>query len=296
MFNSTIFDVVFGLVSVFLAISLFTSALTEAVSSIIGLRARTLLGGVKKLLNDPALNGLALSLYNHALVNPLSSGTTKAGDAPAVKPSYIEPRQFALALIDTMQQAAGQAATLEQSIDKINDPQIKATLQALYRRADGKVEAFRDQVAQWFDGAMDRLTGVYKRWVKLISFVLALLIAGLFNADPIHVADTLWQRPALAAQLARLDPPAALDPNHPESQAQMLLQRIEGAGPLLGWSGFASDPRRHGAGMAFMLLGWVIAAGAALFGAPFWFDVLQRFVQLRGSGPPPEAPASSSSV
>jgi hypothetical protein len=43
MFNSTIFDVVFGLVFVFLAISLFTSALTEAVSSIINLRARTLL-------------------------------------------------------------------------------------------------------------------------------------------------------------------------------------------------------------------------------------------------------------
>ena len=48
MFNSTIFDVVFGLVSVFLAISLFTSALTEAVSSIINLRARTLLNGIKQ--------------------------------------------------------------------------------------------------------------------------------------------------------------------------------------------------------------------------------------------------------
>jgi hypothetical protein len=79
MFNSTIFDVVFGLVSVFLAISLFTSALTEAVSSIIGLRARTLLGGVQQLLNDPKLNGLALDLYNHALVNPLSHGTTTGG-------------------------------------------------------------------------------------------------------------------------------------------------------------------------------------------------------------------------
>jgi hypothetical protein len=35
-----------------------------------------------------------------------------------------------------------------------------------------------------------------------------------------------------------------------------------------------------------MLMGWLIAAGAALFGAPFWFDVLQRFVQLRGTGRP----------
>jgi hypothetical protein len=41
-----------------------------------------------------------------------------------------------------------------------------------------------------------------------------------------------------------------------------------------------------------MLLGWIIAAGAALFGAPFWFDVLQRFVQLRGTGRPPAASAN----
>jgi hypothetical protein len=34
MLNSTILDVVFGLVSVFLALSLFTSALTEAVSTV----------------------------------------------------------------------------------------------------------------------------------------------------------------------------------------------------------------------------------------------------------------------
>jgi hypothetical protein len=53
MFNSTIFDIAFGLISEFLAISLFTSALTEAVSTIIGLRARTLLTGMKQLLNDP---------------------------------------------------------------------------------------------------------------------------------------------------------------------------------------------------------------------------------------------------
>ena len=91
MFNSTIFDVVFGLVSVFLAISLFTSALTEGVSTIINLRAHTLLSGIKQLLNDPKFDGLALELYNHALINPLSNGATKLGGAPAVKPSYIQP-------------------------------------------------------------------------------------------------------------------------------------------------------------------------------------------------------------
>jgi hypothetical protein len=243
VFNSTIFDVTFGLVSVFLAISLFTSALTEAVSTIFALRARTLLTGVKQLLNDLKLDSLALDLYNHALVNPLSNGITAKGGKPAVQPSYIEPRQFALALVDTMQQTAGQDATLEQSIGKVADAQIKAALQTLYRRADGKADAFHDQVAQWFDGAMGRLSGIYKRRIKLISFLLALLVAALFNADPIRLADTLWQRPALAAQLAKLDVPTTLNHDDPDTEALPLLQRIAGAGPLLGWSGFAHDTR-----------------------------------------------------
>jgi len=283
MFNSTIFDVVFGLVSVFLAISLFTSALTEAVSTIVGLRARTLFTGIKQLLNDPNLSGLALNLYNHALCNPLSNGTTKAGTTPAVKPSYIEPRQFALALTDAIHQTADQVATLDEAITKIADPQIKASLQAMFKRANGEADAFRDELAKWFDSAMNRVSGIYKRWTKLISFVLALLVAGLFNADPIHLADTLWQRPAVAAQLAKLNPPATAG----QDQALALLQQIEAVGPLLGWGGFTHDRRNQGTGFVLMLLGWLVAAGAAMFGAPFWFDVLQRFVQLRGTGRPP---------
>ena len=58
--------------------------------------------------------------------------------------------------------------------------------------------------------------------------------------------------------------------------------------PLLGWNGFGKDARSRGWGIVFMILGWVFVAGAALFGAPFWFDVLQRFVQLRGTGPSPD--------
>ena len=113
MFSSTIFDVVFGLVSVFLAVSLFTSAVTEALSMLVGLRARTLLTGVKQLLNDPEFKGLALNLYNHALVNPLSAGNTDPGKTPSVKPSYIEPDQFALAFVDILKQAGDAAGKAE---------------------------------------------------------------------------------------------------------------------------------------------------------------------------------------
>jgi hypothetical protein len=317
MFSSTIFDVVFGLVSVFLAVSLFTSAVTEGLSTLVRLRARTLLSGVKQLLNDQQFEGLALSLYNHALVNPLSAGNTDPGKTPSIKPSYIEPDQFALAFVDILKQAGDTAAkaeaaaaaggtappadgaatpadevaslklSIETAIKKIGNQQIRATLTALYRKAGKDVDAFRDEIAAWFDAAMDRLSGVYSRYVKAISFVVALVLAGLLNADAIHVADTLWERPALAERLAKLDLPI-VDKTHPETEATQLLKQIEGVAPLLGWNGFGNDERRHGLGIAFMILGWVVVAGAALFGAPFWFDVLQRFVQLRGTGPSPD--------
>jgi hypothetical protein len=34
-------------------------------------------------------------------------------------------------------------------------------------------------------------------------------------------------------------------------------------------------------------VGWLITAVATLFGAPFWFDALERVVRLKGSGPSP---------
>jgi hypothetical protein len=224
MFSSTIFDVVFGLVSVFLSVSLFTSAVTEGLSMLVRLRARTLLSGVKQLLNDPEFKGLALSLYNHALVNPLSAGDTDPGKTPSVRPSYIEPDRFALAFVDILKQAgdaaakaeaeaaataggtappaggaaqpagstappadapaaAGGAATpadeaaslklsIETAIKKIGDPQIQTTLATLYREAGKDVDAFRGEIAAWFDAAMDRLSGNYSRYVKAISFVV----------------------------------------------------------------------------------------------------------------------------
>jgi hypothetical protein len=35
------------------------------------------------------------------------------------------------------------------------------------------------------------------------------------------------------------------------------------------------------------LFGLLITAGATAQGAPFWFDVLKKFVNLRGTGPKP---------
>ena len=94
MFNSSILDVAIGIVFAFLTVSIVTSAIVEALSSMLKWRSGTLLDGVKALVNDPTFTQLALQLYGHASINPL-------GTAPDKRlPAYIDRAQFAKALLD----------------------------------------------------------------------------------------------------------------------------------------------------------------------------------------------------
>jgi hypothetical protein len=53
----------------------------------------------------------------------------------------------------------------------------------------------------------------------------------------------------------------------------------------IGWTHFPPTP---GADFALQVAGWIITASTALFGAPFWFDLMQRVVRLRSTGTRPD--------
>src|SRR5215470_17634257 len=116
MLNSTILDVAIGLVFTFLAMSLAVSAIVEAVASAAKWRCTMLLQGVKGLLNDASFKGLALAVYNHALVNPMAPGTASTENDVKPLPSYIEPRQFAAALMDVLTIGKNLTGDMKQAI------------------------------------------------------------------------------------------------------------------------------------------------------------------------------------
>ena len=274
MFGSTVLEVAIGLAFCYGTLALVVSTLQEALAAAFGLRANMLLDGIKRMLADPRFDALARSLYAHPLVNP--RGAHRAGDA--ARPSYIEPQHFAMALVDSIRKGE---ASVGAAIADIEDPQLRRTLQALYAHAGGDLQRFQGVLAGWFDSAMERLSGVYKRRQLLVSWLLALLIAILLNIDSIHLFRTLWQHPALAAQISAA--PGALDA---AALAQLWSLPI-------GWSSFPStlDGR-----FALQVAGWLITACTTLFGAPFWFDLLQRAVNLRGTGARPARPAQENQV
>lgn len=276
MLNSTVLDVAVGLIFAFLAVSLAVSAIVEAIASQRGWRAATLFEGVKKLLNDPKFEGLALKMYNHALVNPLDSGTARGRASLKDMPSYIDSGEFADALLQITNMASAAPTEIESAIRQIRDEQLRQLFQGIYDRTEGKVVQMRSEIAAWFDNGMDRIGGVYKRQTQLWSFIIGVSIAAAWNVDTIALSRALWQQPMLARTIASTDNPISRDAVLKLAQLQLPI----------GWTCERLHQLATPAGIETMA-GWLITAFATLFGAPFWFDTLQQFVRLKGSGPSP---------
>jgi hypothetical protein len=320
MFNSAVLDVAIGVIFGFLAVSLITSAAVEALNSACKWRSSTLLAGIKSLVNDPSFNALAAELYQHAAINPRGSDTAPLTN----KPAYIDKTQFAAAFLDvTGLSGAGPGlapgpaavAALRNAIAakfpaNAGNPQMVQMLTGMVQRANGDIDLVKKELASWFDNAMDRVGGAFKRWTQLLSALVALVIAVLFNVDAFHVASQVWQQPTLSAQLkvpaaAQLVLPASASPDaHGVTQAQIEAAALAMGQVLdqklpLGWppgqflqvkAPGEKDPTwiwEHPSLFARSFCGWLVTALATLFGAPFWFDVLQGFVRLKGAGPSP---------
>jgi hypothetical protein len=72
------------------------------------------------------------------------------------------------------------------------------------------------------------------------------------------------------------------------------VQQLEPFATLFGYLDYPGAASATLAGWAALkLTGEVITVFAILQGAPFWFQLLTRLVNLRSSGPPPEPRSSS---
>jgi hypothetical protein len=271
MFGSTILDVAIAVILLFLAVSLAASAITEAISSVLKLREGTLVSGVKALLNDPDFTGIALDLYKHALVNPLASDAATSLETLTHTPAYIDSRQFASAFMGILNKNGDAPA---QWIATIPDAQLKAAMQALWADASGDVASFKTAVATWFDTSMDRVSGWYKRKTQWISFLVALAIAALLNVNALYAGAQVWTRPGVLADIA--------SPQASNAAGAMTIFNQFAPAYLIGW---ASGPAPHDVGSWFIaVVSWVVVSAATLFGAAFWFDILNQLIQVRGTG------------
>jgi hypothetical protein len=407
----TILEVGIGLIFVFLLLGLIVSALQEVVAALLALRSKYLMEGLSTILAEKA--GVCWIARRHYFNSKLNEGSDlfkKVADhalvngiTPSKIPSYVAAGNFASALIDVLQRGGtGTVASNVQSAIAALPPgaPVREALTTLLTDAAGDMGAFRKKVETWFDEAMERVSGRYKRWTQYFAIIAGIVLAVGLNANTVLIADALWRDPVLRANAVKAaesyledceanpetcppsqkkadetttlpaedsatSPPTSTEPstnatdpapptqpdtgeatstptpapdtsagaeNTPsptetvEDQAgsdaddqpadleeaketianledtiEKLETRVQDATSLLteigypiGWT--MEKPVGEGEFFDWLvaIIGWLITGLAVSLGAPFWFDMLKTFVNVRGAGQkPPETKPSS---
>lgn len=290
MSTNAMIDIATGLILMYLVLSLICTVLNEVIATFANLRARTLRAGITKLVDNAAL----LNIFNdHGLIN--SAQATIKGKGP----SYLSGHTFAAALLDSFDPEKPLVGYQEvaDAIKKLPTSNIKDTLTAATINAGGDIEKLRANVATWFDSAMDRVSGAYKRRLQLISFLVGFAVASLLNADSFTVAKALWADGPLRSQVADISYQmvggSEADEEKLKALSGSLAKLRDDLRPLpIGWIDSPARPD-HGwssgwQGWLAKILGWLFTSAAIMLSAPFWFDLLGKFVKLRASGNKPQ--------
>jgi hypothetical protein len=303
-----VIEVLIGVFFLYLILSLIVSAINEGLAGLFGRRSTYLEKGIRSLLGA-ALTG---RFFEHNLIRGLRN---EAARLPFNrKPSYVSASTFTETVLDFVREAqppSGEAPAANPPSVPSDDvvlkdlrerlqtgtvaeaPILRDALQ-IFSGAAKDLEDFKKRVDAWYEEAMNRVSGWYKRYTSLMLFLIGIVLVSVVNADTINVADTLWRDAAVrtavveqAGTVARGDQP---DPD----QARDQLRELEELNLPLGWelgAGRNADPRRWPVNppeYGIKILGLLITAFALSFGSAFWFDLLKKFVGVRSSGAEPQ--------
>jgi len=312
---SGILDVAIGLVFVYLLLSLICSALTEIMENwFFRCRGKKLYQGLNELFGGSS--DFLKEFYQNPLIYGLYQGDLnldKSVKPPRNLPSYIPPKTFAQALVS--QVLGDQPPTVDNLIQQIKAPSsffpenLKTPVIFLIRSAQGDINAALKNIEDWYSAMGERITGWYKKHAQTVAFTFAALLAVAGNVDTLTIAKSLMVNDQLREQIAvsadqfvRAEAAKtgqtagggtesslcqAFADNAKECyRLQMAkLAELNQLGLPIGWQN-CDDPRiwpKDLGGWLEKFFGLLLSAIAISLGAPFWFDVLNKFMNFRAS-------------
>jgi hypothetical protein len=337
MSASHLIDVGVGIVLLYALTSVVASSLLELVASVLAWRAKDLKDAIRILLGNEKtwdaaaavewfFRGGGFARKKEATTKPdpdreLLASTTKAvlghpfigGALPTHRdaPSYVASRDFALAVFDVITEGAPTTFTAISNAvrhpGKVPEP-LRRALQPLIDTADSLEDA-RANVSLWFDGTMDRLSGLYKRRTQLWLILFGLALASALNLDTFSTARRLAADSAVAgavAQAAQQDyvdwRQATARPTSPEAAVKATTDRwdelaksigkVSGAGFTVGWSAEAWPKKTEETSWWIAKVFGILVTGLATsVGASTWFAALGKLLALRSAVQPSKEPS-----
>ncbi|MFY9779803.1 MAG: hypothetical protein WAJ85_04745 [Candidatus Baltobacteraceae bacterium] len=310
--NASLLDVAIVLVALYVALAVATSWVQEQIASLTHLRGNQLYRGVVSLLASS--KPLADAIYAHPLV-------TAAVDKDSEKdsrPSYLDARNFSLALWQSVHSTVGDNAgdaaanaiaapqdllnALEARVSSLSDGvALKKPLAALLNAAGGDYEKLLTVTDTWFEAQMDRVSGWYKRTAQWWAVGIGALIVIVGGFDSISIAKQAYISPVVTQALAGSISQSVRDDTKPASaeggasapgdQSVAVANAFSNAlaqEPTFKvlWSR-SMLPKTYNDWLA-KILGLLITILAVSLGAPFWFDLLKCLVNVRMAGDKPD--------
>lgn len=253
MLNSSILDIVIGLIFIYLLYSLLATILQEIIASQFSFRAKILERAVFRMLEDEnkfaskfrsvsylfkktgnggAKNSMTYEYYKHPLILFLGESDCRG------KPAYINKETFSKVIVDLLRGkdvAPGDDIKLliQKSLNdqttswgnaKISD-QTLSYLKSIWADANGDVGKFKHHLENWFEETMDRASTWYKKHIQFILFFVGLTISIVFNVDTLKIIERLEKDPKLRQQLVQQA--EAFQDAHPDLDEKLLLHQAE---------------------------------------------------------------------
>jgi len=303
-----ILDTIISVTFVFLMFSLVVSAAREVVAGWMSLRGKELENGLKAFmvnLGDDK-NDLGAAFFDHPFIKPLKIANRF--------PSYIPSNNVASALLHIASgNQPGQPINvlmLRTKLGALPYKELSTILAVIIEQsgANATLETVQANLQKWVDDVMERIGSVYQRKTRLWLLMASLGLAGVMNIDTV----TIWQRArsdktfreSLVAQAEKFSPPPQLTAamaagteqptaeNKPTAATakgvqesmqayQQNLRKLTELGLPIGWTPENTELYSDPAHVAMHVLGLIISGFAASLGAPFWFDLLQKFMNIR---------------
>lgn len=308
-------DLVIGLVFIFFLLSIICVSLQELYANFSNKRSKDLEKWIQNTFN---LNGIAGGLGDRLWKNIMVDGLT----AKNRQASYIPKEVFVSALLDEIYYGSddskaktcencnkeAQLITFKEPYDfssllqAIENPAVKMpipfqrVIRQVYAESHQNLETFRMRLERWFEMAMERNTGTYKKGTQIFTFIAAFIVTISLNVDAIKLASHFYDNPEEAKRIA--DQAEVYINNNPTLRnkidenefketvktIQADIKRIKELKLPIGWAECKFEPRS--------IPGWIITWFAVSLGAPFWFDTLNKLVNLRAAGKMPNGGSS----
>jgi hypothetical protein len=306
LFNSIILDVIIGLVFVYLLLAILCTAANEWASALTRRRGKMLKKGIQQLLDNQPLAGadereaFVRGFYRHPLIRSMMHDKNH--------PAYLSARTFSTVITDLIkpESRAVSFEFLAEGARSMPEGDVKRSLVALIEHANGNLENAQLAIEGWFNDAMDRVSGWYKRRTQVWTLGIAVALTVLANADTVQISRRLWTDPVLRSEViegakARSQkPPPTISVEYEDDAdpTKPTITRTDGEGnrvseqerqllgQLIGWQGTLRDNTWKD--WLERLLGWLLTVLALSMGAPFWFDLLNKFMNVRYTGKSPD--------